>query len=126
MSLLGFSRATLFDYLNPWSDLRIVLDEVLPRMLQAMKQETQVSAITFLPRPGSNRLSNANRELSDAKAGSCPFSKTARSRTQNVLNADVLATIRPETLVITAVNDCRFKEPPERKRHHQCCIESRQ
>ena len=49
MSLLGFSRATLFDYLNPWSDLRIMLDEVLPRMLQAMKQETQVSAIAFLP-----------------------------------------------------------------------------
>jgi len=45
MDSTGFPNATLFDYLNPWSDLRIALDNVLPRMLKAMKQEIRVSLI---------------------------------------------------------------------------------
>ena len=48
MESFGFPGATLFDYLNPWSDLRIALDKALPRMIKAMRQEIQVSARHFL------------------------------------------------------------------------------
>lgn len=42
VALIAFSRATLFDYLNPWSDLRIALDNALPRIIRGLKEEIQV------------------------------------------------------------------------------------
>jgi len=47
MESFGFPGATVFDYLNPWSDLRIALDRILPRVMKAMRKEIQVSVSHF-------------------------------------------------------------------------------
>ena len=120
MDSFGFPNATLFDYLNPWSDLRIALDDILPHMLEAMKQEIQVS--TTIVSVWKDGLEMTNHELEDAKICSRCRAQATRLRTSNILNADVLAAIRPETLVVGNVNEGSLKES-ETRLHCYCYTE---
>jgi hypothetical protein len=111
MDSVGFPDATLFDHLNPWSDLRIVLDIVLPRILKSMKKEIGVSAIppTISIRKKKGILTESC-ELEDAKIGNHYSPEAIGPRTSNILNGNVLATIHPETLVVGKVNEDVFQE----------------
>ena len=120
MDSFGFPDATLFDYLNPWSDLRIALDDILPHMLKAMKQEIQVCTTTVSVRKGGLEMTNC--ELEDAKICSRCRTEATRLRTPNILDPDVLAAIRPETLVVGKVNEGSLKGS-ETRLHCHCYTE---
>ncbi|KAF9647574.1 hypothetical protein BDM02DRAFT_3116776, partial [Thelephora ganbajun] len=57
-----------------------------------------------------------NCELEDTKIGGSPGAEAIKPQTSNILNADVLAAIDPETLVVRKVNEGLFKGPKKARR----------
>ena len=72
---IAFWRATLFDYLNPWSDMRNALDNTIPRVLQEARKGVQVGAFLHTCSAMSNLfpdLRSVNAKILKSVAGLAP------------------------------------------------------